>query len=409
MDRLSSAVMKQDENREVAPIAPSAQMEERAVLEKFLASLRADKLFEAERQFIRVVPRGLFVDERGLSAVVERYQSWILHESAGAAQKSIEKCQQWLLDTTAPERLYLVEGKNVLAGFRIPFPVKAPQQHGLPYYLGSLLSTSNYIHPADPQLQGIKGAELRSGPQGFEAVINRRREPVVLSEQMLRSFFQLAAESRFLQRRYPGIEASLPMCLKALIGLALRAREVPRTFPMLVPFQTKASKAARVRVAGKFMFIEEKGRILRTLELNGRHLSDLLRHELVNAPREKLGLFRLTPKQRDLMGFYEVGGRRTSVHARAFSEFSELIRRSREPREKMNGWHTSADCFAVFSSLYQLSQPIEKFKISGALERFGVQGDRFRINGGWIFVLSQEGTVMRTIAKHIRGASMRRR
>jgi hypothetical protein len=75
----------------------------------------------------------------------------------------------------------------------------------------------------------------------------------------------------------------------------------------------------------------------------------------------------------------------------------------------MNGWHTSADCFEKFSSLYQLSQPIEKFKISGALERFGVQGDRFRINGGWIFVLSKEGTVMRTVAKHIRTVGARRR
>ena len=402
--------MEEAEKREDAPqAAPPAEVDERAVLEKFLGALRADKGFEGERQLIRVVPRGLFVDERGVSAVVERYQAWILRESGGVAQKSVEKCQQWLFDTTAPERLYLVEGKNVLAGFLIPFPVKTPQQHGLPYYLGSLLSTSNYIHPADPQLQGIKNVELRSGPKGLEAVISRRRDSVVLPEQVLRSFFHLAAGSKFLQRRYPGIEASLPVCFKALVGLAVRAREVPRTFPMLVPFQTKASKASQVRVAGKFMFIEEKGRIFRVLELNGRHLSDLLRHELNNAPREKLGLFRLTPKHRDLMGFYEVAGRRTSVHARAFSEFSELIRRSREPREKMNGWHTSADCFEKFSSLYQLSQPIEKFKISGALERFGVQGDRFRINGGWIFVLSKEGTVMRTVAKHIRTVGARRR
>ncbi len=381
----------------------AAPPSERAVLERFLASLRSDKSFEGERQLIRVVPRGLFVDERGLSSVVERYQAWILKESAGAAQKSVEKCQQWLLDSTAPERLYLVEGKNVLAGFLVPFPLKTPQQYGLPYYLGSLLSTKNYIHPADPQLQNLKSAELKTGPKGLEVIISRRAASVVLPESVLRHFMELAGESRFLQRRYPGIEQNLSVCLKALIGIARRAREIPRAFPMVVPFQTKSSKTTHVRAAGKFLFIEDRGQIFRILELNGRNLSTLLRHELNNAPREKLGSFRLTPKHRDLMGFYETGGRRQSVHARAFCEFSELIRRTREPREKMNGWFTPVECFEKFSSIYQLSQPIEKFKIAGALERFGVQGERFRINGGWIFVLSKEGTVMRTVAKHVRG------
>lgn len=392
------------QGKEKAAEQATSQADDRAVLERFVTSLKADKSFEGERQLVRVVPRGLFVDERGLSAVAERYQGWILAESKGVAQKSVEKCQQWLLESSSPERLYLVEGKTVLAGFLVPFSVKAPQQFGLPYYLGSLLSTSSYIHPGDPQLQGIKGAELKSGPKGLEVVISRRKEQVTLPEQVLRSFSQTAAHSRFLQRRYPGIETSLPVCLKALVGIARRAREVPRGFPMLVPFQTKASKASQVRVAGKFAFIEEKGRIFRILELNGRHLSDFLRHELAHAPREKLGLFRLTPKHRDLMGFYEVAGRRTSVHARAFAEFSELIRRSREPREKMGGWYTAAECFEKFSTIYQLSQPIEKFKIASALERFGITGERFRINGGWIFVLSKEGTVMRTVAKHVRGA-----
>jgi len=168
------------------------------------------------------------------------------------------------------------------------------------------------------------------------------------------------------------------------------------------------SKGKSVRAAGKFLFIEEKGVVLRCIEMSGRNLSSFLREELVRAPREKLGSFKLTPKHRDLMGFYESRGKRTSVHARAYAEFNELIRRAREPRERFNGWFTSAECFERFSSFLQLSQPIEKSKISGALERFGVAGDSFRIYGGWIFVLSREQTVMRTVAKHIRLPGQRR-
>jgi hypothetical protein len=393
----------QDPNQTSQGQSPSVTLpDERAVLVRFLESLRADKSFEAERQFIRVVPRGLFVDERGVGAVVERYQSWILAESKGVAHKSIEKCHLWLFESHTPERFYLTEGKNVLAGFLIPLPLKNPQQFNLPYYLGSLLSTTNYIHPADPQLQGLKGVEFRTGQKGLEILIARRKAQVVLSESVLRHFFEVAGHSRFLQRRYPGIETNLSVCLKALLGIARRARDIPRTFPMVVPFQTKTSKTTQVRLAGKFLFIEDKGTIFRILELNGRNLSTLLRHELNNAPRDKLGSFRLTPKHRDLIGFYDIGGKRTSVHARAFSEFSELIRRTREPREKMSGWFTSVECFEKFSFLFQTAQPIEKHKIAGALSRFGVTDERFRINGGWIFVLSKEGTVMRTVAKHIR-------
>jgi hypothetical protein len=163
-----------------------------------------------------------------------------------------------------------------------------------------------------------------------------------------------------------------------------------------------------MRAAGKFLFIEERGTLQRVLELNGRNLSGFLREELVRAPKEKLGSFKLTPKHRDLMGFYDLRGRRASVHARAYGEFAELIRRAREPRERFPGWFTSAECFERFSSFYQLAQPIEKRKISGALERFGVSGDSFKIHGGWIFILSREQTVMRVIAKHIRLPGHRR-
>ena len=391
----------QEPKETVAPAA-SEQSDERAALVRFLESLKADKSFETERPMIRVVPRGLFVDERGVPAVVSRYQSWILAESKGVAQKSLEKCHLWLFESHAPERFYVTEGKTVLAGFLIPIPLKNPQQFHLPFYLGSLLSTGNYIHPADPQLQNVKGVELKTGPKGLEIAISRRASKVVLPEPVLRSFMQLASDSRFLQRRYPGIERNLSVCLKALIGIARRAREIPRTFPMLVPVQTKASKTTQIRIAGKCLFIEDRGQIFRILELNGRNLSTLLRKELNNAPREKLGSFRLTPKHRDLMGFYELGGRRQSVHARAFSEFCDLIRRTREPREKMSGWFTATECFEKFSSFFQLAQPIEKHKISGALSRFEITGEQFRIYGGWIFALSREGTVMRTFAKHIR-------
>jgi hypothetical protein len=117
----------------------------------------------------------------------------------------------------------------------------------------------------------------------------------------------------------------------------------------------------------------------------------------------------LTPKHRDLVGFYERAGKRTSVHARAFAEFSELIRRARDPREKFAGWFTAAECFEKFSSFFQLSQPIERHKVASSIERFDLQGAEYRAYGGWIFTLSREKTIMRVVARHVRMPGQRRK
>lgn len=380
----------------------------RASILSFIESLKGNKGFEAYRQYIRVVPKGLFVDERGVDAVIEAFQTWIKAVSQGAADKTAEKTKQWLFETTTPERLYLVEGRHVLVGFVIPIPIQTPQSFGLPYYLGALLPTTEYIHPADPEIAKIKGLEVQQGRLGIEASVRRRDARVLIPESVIKSFRQIAEGSRFLQRKYPGCEKSLLVALRALTALVQRGRPVPKTFPLFVPHELKASKAQSPRVAGKFLFIEEKGAVTRIIELHGRHLSAFLRSELMRAPREKLGSFRLTPKHRDLMGFYESFGKRTSVHARAFAEFAELIRRAREPRERFSGWFTSVECFEKFSSLYQLSQPIERRKIAQSLERFSIEGHSFRLCGGWIFALSKEGTVMRTVARHIRLPGHRR-
>ena len=379
-----------------------AQQARDATIVQFIESLKGNKGFEQHRSQIRVVPKGLFIAEGVVDLVAQEYQRWLLAASKGAADKSLEKTKQWLFGTGELERLYLVEGKSVLTGSLVIANVGTPQRFGLPYYLGSLLPAGEYLHPADPELQGITGVTISQGRLGIEVHIKRRDGQVLIPESMLKAFRGIAAGSRFLQRRYPGCEKSLLIACKALITIVRRARRVPKSYPIVVPYDLITSKTKHLRAAGKFLFVEEKGVVTRIIEMHGRHLSDFLRSELVRAPREKLGSFKLTPKHRDLMGFYEARGRRTSVHARAFSEFVELIRRAREPRERFTTWCGAADCFERFASLYQLSQPIEKRRISASLERFGIEGHSFRLCGGWIFAISKEGTVMRTVARHIR-------
>jgi hypothetical protein len=105
-----------------------AQQAREASLVKFIESLKGNKGFEASRNQIRVVPKGLFVSESAIESVAETFQRWMLQESQGIADKSIEKTKQWLFDGSTPERLYLVEGKSVLTGFLITVTISAPQR-----------------------------------------------------------------------------------------------------------------------------------------------------------------------------------------------------------------------------------------------------------------------------------------
>jgi hypothetical protein len=382
--------------------------DERAQLTSFLVFLKGSKGAQQVLPSLRVLSKGIFVDERAVSALVEQYQAWLEKESHGEVHKTFEKSFQWLFEAKDPVRHYLVEGKNVLVGFVAEVSIANPQQFGLPYYLGSLLSGQSYLHPADPNISKLSHVEARQGKLGLEFHIASRRSIIVVHEKVVRDFAALIKDSRFVERRYPDALRTLAGALKLMVSLIRRARVIPRTFPIVVPHDVINSKTKNIRMAGKFMFVEERGALLRTIELSGRNLSGFLRAELVRTPREKLGSFKLTPKHRDLMGFYDAFGRRRSVHARAFAEFEEGVRRARDPRERFQGFFTAPACFEKFSQWYQLSQPIEFPKIKSSVERFGVKGDRYQLYGGWIFAFDRSHTLVRCVGRHIRMPGHRR-
>jgi hypothetical protein len=381
---------------------------ERVALVPFVESLKGSPFLAAHKSGIRVTPKGLFIEESLVKYLLTTYQSWIAVESKGVAQKTLEKCHQRLFQGEQPERQYLVEGKVVLVGFLVPIPIKSPQQIGLPFYLGSLLSTKSYLHPADPTLKEIKGLQLRHEKSGLEAGVKRGDKELIVTEGVIKSFQKLAIGSRYLQKLFPDITTSLATALRAVVGIIRRSRPVKDSFPMVIPLEVKQNKRKTVRVSGKFLLIEEKGRILKIIELNGRNLSYFLKEELKIAPREALGSLKLTPRERDILGFYENRGKRTAIHSRALAEFCERIVRARDPREKFAGWFTAGQCFERFASTYQLSQPIEKQKIESVLKAAQVNPYSCRLNGGWIFVVTKDWIVSRTLCKHIRLPGQRR-
>ena len=58
-----------------------ARPDERAQLILFLTSLKGNKAAQELLSSLRVLSKGLFVDERAVSAVVEHYQAWLERQS----------------------------------------------------------------------------------------------------------------------------------------------------------------------------------------------------------------------------------------------------------------------------------------------------------------------------------------
>lgn len=379
----------------------SAHDREVSLLE-FVGFLRRAKVADEFRDLIRLTPRGIFVDSRCVTSVTEVFQNWRRNLTSGAAEKSIEKTGQWLFQSLAPNKLYLLEGKNALIGFLIPVEITAPQGYGISYYLGSLLPASEYLHESDPDVQKIEDLIVRRQNTGLEFELSLRGSSIIFSEKIIRVFSEIAKGSRFLQRKYPGSESSLVLSLKGFVTILRRARIVPKNIAMLVPYSVKRDRSQGILISGKFLILQKNKTIVDVIELNGRHLSSFLSQELNKAPREKLGSFRMTPEQRDVLGFFRVGSSKTAVHTRALADFAELIQRSREPREKFSGWFTPLECFEVFAMKFQTAQPIEKRKIVATLKQLRIEGTSFRIVDGWIFALSREKSLLRVGARHIR-------
>lgn len=368
----------------------------------FIPYLKASKDFQQFRDLIRVTPRGLFVENTAVETVVSYFQKWFQEYTKGAASRTIEKSKIRLFGDQALDPQYLVEGKTVLLGLLAPGEIQSPQQSGLPYYLGALINSKNFLHPKDPLLAGINGLSIRSLPSGTEVTVKLRDRTLRIPRQALDEFMRIAALSPFLERRNPGITHSLAVALKVLVGIADRSRPLRPGSVILVPHRYSGVKNAIIRLSRKFLLVEQSGELKVIAELNARNLNEFLRTELSTGPKQALGSFKLAPRRAPNIGDFQIKGSTYTLRPRAFAEFVEFIARAKEPREKFSKPYTTQECFERFSSFFQLAQPFDRRKLEKALSDRRVTASDVRVHGGWIFAISRRGVITRVVARHIR-------
>lgn len=375
---------------------------DRSELMDFIPYLKSLKDFEPLRHFIRVTPRGLFVENSVTETVVALYQKWFHEFTRGEVSRTIDKSRVRLFGDQKPDPQYLVEGKTVLLGVLASGTVQNPQQTGLPYYLGALVSSRQFLHPKDPQLAALPGLSIRTTQTGSEISVQLRDRALKIPKFVLDDFAHTAALSPFLVRRNPGMDQSLAIALRVLVSVASRARPVRKDAAILVPHRFQNARNATIRLSRKFLLVEQSGELKFIAELNGRNLSEFLRNELSSGPKQSLGSFRLSSRRAPNIGEFHIKGVTFTLRPRAFAEFVEFITRAKDPREKFNKAYTTQECFEKFSSFFQLAQPFDRRKLEKALGDRGITARDVRVYGGWIFAISKRGVITRVAARHIR-------
>lgn len=366
----------------------------------FFAAIKDLFKIEVLRDNLRVTHKGLFVSEALLSELLSKYQQWLGQQSEGEVHKSESKCMKRLFGSLTPTGQYLIEGKHCLKGFLSPLEIPDPQRFGLPFYLGSLSSMREYLHPSDPTLQKLADVNVGSGTEGVELRIRIGNQTVIVSNLLLRTFRELAEHSPRVVREFPELIDSLPVVAQALVHLLRKSRILSQKNPILIPIAYKASKRHDFRTVGGFIFIFQKdGRLVSIYELRGRNLYKFVRSEFAALRTRHIGAFEIFGERHKLLGRYQIAGKQSFVSPRAFLDFLEALPNSPEKRDHLLSNFTIKESFEKFSEIYQTSQVIEKHKILSYVERFRRPVGQYKINGVWIFVISRDWVIEAVVAK----------
>ena len=359
---------------------------------------------EELKNSIRVTPRGVFVEERGFHRLVEAYQLWLKNQTGGEVTKSTDKCIKRLFDTLQPPQYYLVEGKQCLLGFLVKCSIEQPQRYGIPFYLGSLLDTREYLHPRDPFLASMKNVEIFHKPLGLELKVPFKGKSIRLPAEVLKDFAALAQNSSKLLEKNPQAGRSLRDSLMVVIRLLGKTREISDKEPLLIPSRYRNKKDLKYFGLGSLVFVTERGGVLAgCYELRGKNFVLLVRNEVELSARaargRQIGAIELPPRRSRFVGAIQVKHDRYWLHPRAFREFIDQAPHAPSLRESFSGPFTIFDCLKKMPFVFAAAGSADQRQVAAYLAKPAPRGARFRVKDDWIFVILGKNEVVSCINK----------
>jgi len=392
------------ENDSSGKSGAEARHPEEASLLPFIKDLKTLLAGADLKDKLRVTPAGLFVEESFRQAIVEKYQEWLQRKTQGAVAKSEHKCMKRLFGSEEPHEHYLVEGKACFLGYLVACPIQQPQNMSLPYYLGSLTDTRNYLHPRDPRLAAMQSLDITPTADGMELQVRVRGRTYRMNTAFLLALRKLAERSPFLQRQFPELQEALREAARAAVKLLKRAAFVDKKQQLLVPQRLADDKHVMLQ-SGAIVLVAERGdRLFDCYELRGANLNRLIRDDLQSAaPGHKrgarVGPLEILPRDPRRAGSLRIKGQQYFLAPRAIQDFIERIPHSPALRAQFPGRYTTVKCVEALCAVCQQSDEISRGKISRHLENMNVKAKRFRTFERWLLAGGEGDVIVRCIEK----------
>jgi hypothetical protein len=392
------------ENSANAPTGHESKVETKSddLLLHFFATLKDSFPVEIQRESLRITPHGLFVQDRVVSQLVARYQEWFQKHTGDTTPRSEHKCYKRLFGSESPGQKYLLEGKLCLRGLLVECHVQEPQKCRIPYFLSSLVSTDEYLHPSDPALREIAGLEVKPNGSEIEFTYRARQEAVIFSQSHLRAFLELLKHSD--DRTVSEDPLSLTAALKIMLGHLDRMHPAKVKLGLLVPQAFPPEKKYQYMLSGTFVFVLDRKRCLTSCyEMRARNMHHFVRNECSHF-RDSLkgrrqGAFELFDRRNKHLGCFSIWKGQYTVETHAFLQFLKGLSRTPPQSERFAHFYLVQEALEEFSTLVQTSQPITFQKVASSLDSNRHSKLRLRINEGWIFAFNHQDELVECVAR----------
>jgi hypothetical protein len=366
-------------------------------LKEFFPDLESQRL-------LRITPHGAFISEELIRQIPQKYLDWLKSTDSVVGSITEKKVMLKLFQSDEPERHYLVEGKSCLVGSLIRCKIQEPQKYKLDYYLGTPLSTEDYLHPADPLFARFKGVEAERTVDGVTIRVAVGRRSYLLTDNLLKVFRELALSSPKILRRYPEAAHSLRGALSAFVKVLNRVQYVKRGELLLIPARCKCANECVILRLGTFVIAANSEREIKLLyELEGKNFYKLVRDEcallFADGRNRKVDSLEILPRKHRFPAVIKAHGNSYFVNVQAIKHVADRIVFSASLHRTFSGHYTVGDCLKYLSAQFERATPIERRMISRHVERFKDPALKFWIFERWLFVVSRDNVILFTVDK----------
>ncbi len=358
------------------------------LLAEFLAYACATIASDIREHQMRVTKHGLFVAEELLGQILQKYGPWFQEKTGHGL--SAQKVEKRLLGEDEPTLYYLIERKSCIAGYLIACPGLNHDKLNVPFFLGSLSSAADSIHPRDPKLQTLSGVEAVVDDQGFRLQLPASGGRLTVLPERIASF--APAIRSFLKHGLHQVEQPRTGrdLVLALAKLVQRMRPVTKDQSFLAPLVIEG-RATLLRWKAVVAVVSADATLQSLYELRGRGFTIFLENELALLAQkirgERIPNFTAHRGGRpgSDIGEYAIGPDQYSLSSQALTQFALGIPREIDGSVVFHSPYTIRELFLKFIELLKSSTFVDAARVPQLVRSASPREAGFRQNKEWYF------------------------